>query len=140
MYTYQTSVQWSGGSGGTLSATGRPDLAITPPTEFGGTDTAWNPELLLVSAVESCLLLTALSVASRQKLALAGYASQATGRMEKTPEGLRFTGIDVAVRLRVASAGDVEKAQKLMAIAEKYCPVSNAAKCPVHVTADVTVG
>lgn len=140
MFTYETSLRWDNGSGGTLAAHGRPDLPITPPSEFGGTDTAWNPELLLVSAIESCLMLTALSVASRQKLALSGYSSKATGRMEKTPEGLRFSGIEVAVRLVVKAAEDVEKARKLVAIAEKYCPVSNAAKCPVHVTADVTVG
>lgn len=136
MFTYQTSLQWNGANQGTASAAGRPDLTITSPSEFGGRDDTWNPELALVAAVESCLLLTALSVAQRQKLALAGYASQATGRMEKTPEGLRFTGIDVAIRLKVGAAEDVEKAKKLVAIAEKYCPVSNALKCPVHVTAE----
>ena len=137
MFTYQTSLQWNGGTQGTVAAAGRPDLTITSPSEFGGRDDAWNPELMLVAAVESCLLLTALNVASRQKLTLAGYASQATGHMEKTPEGLRFTGIEVAVQLKVNSPEDAEKAQKLMAIAEKYCPVSNAAKCPVRVTCGV---
>lgn len=137
MFTYQTSLQWNGGSQGTVAAAGRPDLTITSPSEFGGRDDAWNPELMLVAAVESCLLLTALSVAARQKLTLAGYASQATGHMEKTPEGLRFTGIEVAVQLKVNSPADAEKAQKLMAIAEKYCPVSNAVKCPVRVTCEV---
>ena len=29
------------------------------------------------------------------------------------------------------------KAKKAVAIAEKYCPVSNALKCPVHVTCGV---
>lgn len=138
MFTYQTSLQWNGGNGGTMSAPGRPDVALTSPSEFGGRDDAWNPELLLVAAVESCLLLTALNIASRQKLALAGYTSQATGRMEKTPEGLRFTGIEVSVRLHVASPADAEKAAKLMPVAEKYCPVSNAVKCPVHVAVDVS--
>lgn len=137
MFTYQTSLHWTGGAQGGVSAPGRPDLTITSPSEFGGRDDAWNPELLLVAAVESCLLLTALSVAQRQKLALSGYSSQATGRMEKTPEGLRFTGIEVAIRLKVSAPEDLEKAKKLVAIAEKYCPVSNAAKCPVHVTAEV---
>lgn len=139
MYTYETSLAWDGAGQGTSAAAGRPPLAITSPSEFGGRDDAWNPELLLVGAVEACLLLTLLNVAQRQKLELKGYASRATGRMEKTPDGLRFTGIDVAIQLKVAAAEDVEKARKAVTIAEKYCPVSNAAKCPVHVTVEAAV-
>jgi organic hydroperoxide reductase OsmC/OhrA len=132
MFTYETSVMWESGENGTAATEGRPSLAICPPPEFGGTADRWNPELLLVSAVESCMLLTTLSVLQRQKIALKGYTSKATGRMEKTPDGLRFTGIEIAVTLATAPE-DAEKAAKAVAIAEKYCPVSNAVKCPVTV-------
>jgi organic hydroperoxide reductase OsmC/OhrA len=137
MWTYKTSVKWLQGLEGLAAAADRPDLTFTPPSEFGGGDSQWNPELLLVSAVEACLLLTTLSVAQRQKLNLKGYASDAVGHMEKTPEGLRFTKIDVNVRLQVGSPDEAEKAVKSVHIAEKYCPVSNAVKVPVAVTATV---
>lgn len=135
MWTYKTSVQWLQGETGLARTEGRPDLTFTPPSEFGGGDTEWNPELMLVSAVEACMLLTTLSVAQRQKIGLKAYSSEAVGHMEKTPEGLRFTRIEVAVHLAVNASEDVEKAVKSVHIAEKYCPVSNAVKCPVVVTA-----
>jgi organic hydroperoxide reductase OsmC/OhrA len=138
MWNYQTSLTWTQGSEGKSETAGKPALSITPPPEFGGTDDHWNPELLLVSAVESCLLLTALSVMQRQKINLKSYTSTATGHMEKTPDGLRFTGIDIAITLAAATPEESEKARKAVATAEKYCPVSNAVKCPVKVECSVT--
>ena len=131
MWTYETALNWTPGGESTEEAAGRPPLTISPPPEFDGRPDRWNPELLLVGAIESCLLLTALSVAQRQKLSLAAYSSRAVGHLEKTPEGLRFSRIEIAVTVQ---ADDMEKARKLVQIAEKYCPVSNAVKCPVHVT------
>ena len=139
MWTYETQLTWTDGESGIERTAGRPDLSISSPPEFGGNAALWNPELLLVSAVESCLLLTTLSVAKRQNLALAGYASSATGRMAKTPEGLRFQEIAVSVTLTVPAGTDPAKAEQLVHTAEKYCPVSNALKCPVPVTVQVVM-
>lgn len=131
MWNYETSLTWTGGEGCESATAGKPSIAITPPTEFGGKADHWNPELLLVSAVESCMLLTTLSIIQRQKIVLKSYSSTAAGHMEKTPNGLRFTGIDIAIRLTTATAEDAEKAGKAVRMAEKYCPVSNAVSCPV---------
>src|ERR1700690_1691180 len=130
MWNYETSLTWTQGSEGKSETAGKPALSITPPPEFGGTADHWNPELMLVAAVESCLLLTTLSVMQRQKINLKSYSSTATGHMEKTPDGLRFTGIDIAIKLGT-SAEEADKARKAVITAEKYCPVSNAVKCPV---------
>ncbi len=138
MWKFETSMQWSGGEEGVAACAGKPDVAIASPPEFGGKPGIWTPEDLLISAIESCLLMTTLSVLTRQKIALKGYSSRATGTMEKTPEGLRFTGLDVAISLQVAEAADIEKATRAIGIAEKYCPISNAVKFPVKVTATAT--
>lgn len=137
MWTYETALKWTGGMNGIEQTAGRSELPISSPPEFGGTETQWNPELLLVAAVESCLLLTTLSVAQRQKITLAGYTSQATGRMAKTPEGLRFQEIAVSITLTVPAGVDETKAAQAVHTAEKYCPVSNAVKCPIPVTVQV---
>ncbi|HMP77773.1 MAG TPA: OsmC family protein [Kiritimatiellia bacterium] len=137
MYTYETSLNWTGAMSGAELAAGRPELPISAPAEFGGDETRWNPELLLVAAIESCLLLTTLSIAKRQNIALSGYASSAVGHMAKTPEGLRFQEIIVTVSLTVAAGTDEAKAAQLVHTAEKYCPVSNAVKCPVKVEVKV---
>lgn len=133
MSTYTTTLTWTGGNTGTSSCAGKPDIAINPPTEFGGDAALWTPEDLLVSAVETCLMLTALSVLNRQKIAITSYRSTATGTMEKTPQGLRFTALSVAIEVRAAEA-DREKAEKAVHLAEKYCPVSNALNIPVQLT------
>ena len=140
MWNYETSLMWTGGEGGDAATAGRPPIAITPPVEFGGKADHWNPELLLVSAVESCMLLTTLSIVQRQKIVLKSYTSTAAGHMEKTPNGLRFTGIDLAIQLTAATAEDAEKADKAVKMAEKYCPVSNAVNCPVRITVTAAAG
>lgn len=137
MWTYETALKWTGGMTGVEQTVGRPDLPISSPPEFGGLDSQWNPELMLVAAVESCLLLTTLSVMQRQKLALTEYASRATGRMAKTPEGLRFQEIAISIMLTVPADSDEAKVAQAAHTAEKYCPVSKALQCPVPVTVQV---
>ena len=139
MWNFDTTFRWVGKEKGVAACAGKPDISITTPPEFGGEPGHWTPEDVLVTAIESCLMMTALNVAKRQKLDLKSYASKASGQMEKTPEGLRFTGLTVAIELQVGDAADIEKAIKVVAIAEKYCPVSNAVKFPVTVTATTRV-
>jgi organic hydroperoxide reductase OsmC/OhrA len=137
MWTYETALTWAGGETGIERTANRPDLSVSSPPEFGGREDQWNPELLLVASVESCLLLTALSVAKRQKIELKGYSSKAVGRMAKTPEGLRFQEIAIAVTLTIDASTDAGAAARIVHTAEKYCPVSNALKCPVTVSVNV---
>lgn len=139
MWSFETTVRWVGKEECLAECAGKPAVSVTPPPEFGGEPGQWTPEDLLVSAIETCLMMTALSVLKRQKITLAGYASKATGKMEKTSEGLRFTGLEVAIEVLVTGPDDVEKAVKAVAIAEKYCPISNAVKFPVTVTASARV-
>lgn len=138
MWNFETSLQWTGDETGRAGSAGKPDVPVAAPPEFGGPPGVWTPEDLLISAIETCLLMTTLSVVKRQKIPVKSYGSRATGRMEKTPEGLRFTQLEVAVELAVAEAADIEKARRAVAMAEKYCPISNAVKFPVHLQVSVT--
>lgn len=139
MWMYETALKWNGDATGVEQTAGRADLPFSSPPEFHGRADLWNPELLLVAAVEACMLLTALSVAQRQKIEFKSYSSKSVGRMAKTPEGLRFQEIAVAVTLTVAAGTDAAKAEQVVHTAEKYCPVSNAVKCPVTVSVTVHI-
>lgn len=119
---------------------GAPQISITPPADLGGKPGFWTPEDLLVSAVDSCMLMTTLSVVKKQRIAMKSYRSEATGKMEKTPEGLRITGIEIRIQAQVSAPEEVEKMQRVVVIAERYCPVSAAVSCPVHVTVEASVG
>lgn len=143
MWQFNTTFTWQperDEQGAAQAGHGAPAIEITPPADLGGKPGFWTPEDLLVSAVESCMLMTTLSVVKKQRIALKAYRSEATGRMEKTPEGLRITGIDIRVTATVSAAEEVEKMQRAVQIAERYCPVSAAVKCPVHVTLAAAVG
>lgn len=143
MWQFNTSFTWQpehDERGSAAAGHGAPEIAITPPADLGGKPGFWTPEDLLVSAVESCMLMTMLSVVKKQRIVLKAYRSEATGKMEKTPEGLRITGIEVRITAVVSAAEEVEKMQRAVAIAERYCPVSAAVSCPVHVTITASVG
>ena len=139
MWEYKTSVQWKGGEAADVLAEEKPTLAITAPAEFGGKKDHWSPEDLLVASVESCMLLTALYFVEKMKIDMKAYQSKGVGRMDRTPNGLRFQGIDVQIRVEVATEEDAEKMKKVVENAEKFCPVSSAVTCPVGVEVEAVV-
>jgi organic hydroperoxide reductase OsmC/OhrA len=140
MHVFETQVVWQQDKACEVKSSDRPALTVATPPEFGGPEGVWTPEHLLVAAVDSCLLSTFLYFADRFKLPLRSYASAAQGRVEKTLEGLRFTGIDVSIRFAVADAKAVQKAMslRLQEKLEKYCPVSASLGCPVRLDLDVS--
>jgi organic hydroperoxide reductase OsmC/OhrA len=143
MWQFNTTFTWQperDEEGLAAAGHGAPAISITPPADLGGKAGYWTPEDLLVSAVESCMLMTTLSVVKKQRIQLKAYRSEATGKMEKTPEGLRITGIEIRVAATVGAPEDVEKMQRAVQIAERYCPVSAAVSCPVHVSVVATAG
>lgn len=135
MWNYRTQLEWKPGSEEATSRTdGKPDWAISAPPEFGGNGACWSPEDALVSAVESCLLLTILFFVGKMKIGLQSYRSEAVGVMEKTPGGLRFTSIEISISAEVAAQEDVAKMHQALERAEAACPVAQALKIAPRVT------
>lgn len=126
-HRYETELRWLKGRQALLKTASAPDLEGGPPPQFDGPEGRWSPETLLLAAVDLCLMTTFLSVAERAKLTVVDYQSRTEAALDRTPEGLGFTGIRVRVRLAVY-AGDVERARELMLKAKKHCLVSNALK------------
>jgi len=133
MHTFVTTLEWKGGERIVQNAEGRPPIEVSSPAAFGGEAGRWTPEDLLVAAVESCVLLTTLYFVQKNKIGLASWTSRCAGDLAKTAEGLRFQRMELNISARVSAAEDVEKLQKAVALAEKYCPLSAAVKCPVAV-------
>ena len=130
-------VRVEGGSGGAvMSAPPRPEFRGGPPVEFGGRDDWWSPEHLLLSAAGLCLKTTFEVFASRARLPVLAYSSRVEGTLDKTPQGLAFTSIAIAVELVVAEA-DAVRAGVLLRTAKDHCIVANALKTPVRLTASV---
>ena len=126
-----------GGSGGAIvSAPPRPEFRGGPPEEFDGRNDWWSPEHLLLSAAALCLKTTFDAFARRRKLEVLSYGSQVQGTLDKTPQGLGFTSIVVAVEL-VVDAADATRAEEILRSAKDHCIVSNALKTPVQLVVRV---
>jgi organic hydroperoxide reductase OsmC/OhrA len=139
MYRYETAVTWRRGKEGEIHTEGKPAIQVAMPAEFGGPAGIWSPEELLVGSVASCLMSTFLHFIERLEIRLASYESRATGTMEKTPDGLRFTAMEVAIVAKVERESDYEKALAIEKKLEKYCPVSTALNFPVRLRLEVAI-
>ena len=95
------------------------EAEIGPPPEYGGSPNSLNPEEMLVASVNSCIMLVFFHFVKKFNV-------------EKTKNGLRFTNVQVAAKVRLGNAGSTQKIQEIARLAEKYCLVSNALTCPVN--------
>lgn len=135
MPTYETTLTWKEGKQAHLNARDNPSLQVATPPEFGGPSRIWCAEELFVASIESCLMSTFLYFVERFELALTVYSSRARAVLEKTPEGLRFSGVEVRIDVAWADAESLDKSGSLRMKEkiEKYCPVSTSVKCPVSI-------
>jgi len=113
-----------------MSGTGQ--IQVGAPPAYGGTSDTLNPEELFVASINSCIMLVYYHFANQRKVDIARYDSMAEGKVEKTPNGLRFTEVRVKARVSLADPGQTKEVAKLAELAEKYCLVSNSLSCPVH--------
>lgn len=133
---YDLQLTWTQGQGAQLDSEQRPTVVGGPPAQFGGRSDWWSPEHLLLASTALCLQTTFDSFCRRARLDLKSYETRAEAVLDKTAEGLVFTGIKLRVRMAVAAA-DVERAVELVHKAKKYCIISNALRPAVEL--DLTV-
>jgi organic hydroperoxide reductase OsmC/OhrA len=121
---------------GQLVAPPRAPIAAGAPPQFGGVDTVWSPEELLVASALECLWTTFEAYARHDSLAVQRWAGTGTALLEKGAPIPTFSSITLHVELAVA-AGDEERARRLLQTAEQRCIISNALKVPVVLEAIV---
>jgi len=119
-----------------LVAPPRTPIAAGAPPQFGGSDTVWSPEELLVAATLECLWTTFEAYAKHDALEVRRWQGIGTATLEKGSPIPTFSSIALRVELDVAEA-DLERARKLLDTAERRCIVSNALKTPVTLEAVV---
>ena len=132
-YLYETNLQWSEKRRGKLHVNGLPDLLISTPPEFKGEAGFWTPEHLFVAAAEACLMATFLGIAENSRLAVARYRSSATGKLEWSGSGWRFTGIAIHPVVELEKSEDQGIAQRVMGKAAVGCLIANSILAPISV-------
>jgi organic hydroperoxide reductase OsmC/OhrA len=84
-FNYKAKTTWSSAWRGMLSAAGRPNIVVGSPPEFKGERDIWAPEELLVGSLNTCMMLTFLTLAQAQGLTPVGYESEAEGLLCALP-------------------------------------------------------
>jgi organic hydroperoxide reductase OsmC/OhrA len=133
---YDVTLSWPGQGGATLQAAARVPIEGGAPPEFGGRDSWWSPEHLLLSSLSLCLMTTFEALAGKARLPVLGYACRAEAILDRAETGLAFTAFGLRVRVEVAPA-DAERTPQLLESAKKHCLVARALAVPVSL--DVTV-
>lgn len=139
-HDYDTTVEWTHDRQGTLGASGRPSLAIGATAEFGGSDDVWSPEHLCVAAVNTCVMLTFVTIAQNSKVPFKAYAASAMGTLEKVDDrGPVITRVVVRPRITIGPDVDRAKVERLIKMAEKRCYISNSLSGEIRLEPEIVV-
>ena len=138
-FRYKANTVWSSARRGTLSASGKPNIVVGSPPEFKGEADIWAPEELLVGSLNTCIMLTFLTLAQAKGLTPVGYESEADGQLENIEGKYRITKITVRPRVSLKGKAEFELAREIMEHVEVQCFISNSIKSTVTLTAEFVV-
>ena len=62
-FRYKAKTTWTSARRGSLSAVEKSNIVVGSPPEFKGEPDVWTPEELLVGSLNTCIMLTFLSLA-----------------------------------------------------------------------------
>jgi organic hydroperoxide reductase OsmC/OhrA len=138
-FRYKAKTTWSSGRRGTLAAGAKPDITVGSPPEFKGEATNWSPEEMLVGSLNTCMMLTFLTLAQARGLTPVGYESEAEGLLENVEGKYRITEITVRPRVVIEGDAQLEIARETMEGVEAQCFISNSITSRVKLTPEFVV-
>jgi len=138
-FHYKANTAWNSARRGTLSALGKPNIVVGSPPEFKGEPDIWAPEELLVGSVNTCMMLTFLTLAQAGGVTPVGYESEAEGLLENIDGRYRITEVAIRPRVSLKGKAELERAREIMEKVEAQCFISNSIKSKVTLTAEFVV-
>jgi organic hydroperoxide reductase OsmC/OhrA len=138
-FRYKANTSWTSARRGTLAAEGRPSIVVGSPPEFKGDRDVWAPEELLVGSLNTCMMLTFLTLAQARGLTPVGYESEAEGLLENVEGKYRITEVTVRPRVSLKSETEIERAREIMEGVEAHCFISNSIRSQVKLTPEFLV-
>lgn len=119
---------------------GDQQVTMSASVDYKGDAAAADPEQMLISALASCHMLFFLAIAEAKGYCVESYVDQAVGHLEKGPEGMSITKIELFPKVtftgaRIPDEGAIEA---IHAGAHKSCFIGKSikAKVDVHAAAD----
>ena len=101
------------------------------PPAFKGDPDVWCPEDLLIGALNSCLMLTFLSVSRRRGLQVVAYESSAQGTLEHIEGQYRVTRVEVHPVVLLNADIDFAPAREAMQETLETCMITNSIRATV---------
>ncbi len=138
-FRYKAKTNWDSGRRGMLSAVGRPNIVVGSPPEFKGEPDVWAPEELLVGSLNTCMMLTFLTLAQARGLTPVGYESEAEGLLENVEGKFSLTKVTVRPRVTLKSDAELEPARQSMESVEAHCFIANSINARVTLTPEFAV-
>ena len=135
VFTYETELNWVGNRVCQVAAPGRPPLTVTPPDGFPGSDADhWNPEHLMLAALQSCMMLSFLAHCSHNGVELISYRSEAAGQLARREDNMRYAFRKIGMIVTVVVAGGhAPLAQNLTSKAQRDCFISASTDAEIEV-------
>jgi peroxiredoxin-like protein len=138
-FRYKAKTIWTSGRRGLLSAVEKPNVVVGSPPEFKGEPDVWTPEELLIGSVNTCIMLTFLSLAQARGLTPAAYESDAEGLLESVEGKFRITEVTVRPHITINEEADLDRAREIIERAETECFISNSVKSKVKIVAEFSL-
>lgn len=138
-HTYQASSSCAIQSHPVTVIAGADPIQCAPPPEFDGPGGFWTPEQLLLSAVSTCFVLSFKAIARASGYDWIGIECDVTGLLDKVDRSLKFTRLEIDVKLVVGVDSDQEMGTRLLEKAEKTCLVSNSLNCERQLSSRLVV-
>ena len=124
-----------------LGGAGKPEVPGSSPAVFGGDDTRYNPEELLVMSLAQCHMLTYLAIAAKKQMTILAYEDRATGTLGFGEHGTKgkmsLQEVTLHPRVTVAKGTNLADAEAIHAKAHANCFIANSVNFPV--TFDQTI-
>ena len=136
---YKAVTGWISERRGSLSGVRTPTIVVGSPPEFRGEADHWAPEELLIGSLNTCMMLTFLTLAQTRRLTPVGYESEAEGLLENVAGKYRITSVEVRPCVTLGSEADVEPARQAMENIEAHCFMANSIRARVVITPEFVV-
>lgn len=130
---FMTELRYEGGKVISLFES-HPPIDVVGMSKAKDIPEAWSPPHLLLSAVESCFLITLLSIAEKMKIGIKSYASTAEGIIAAV-DGKHHEISEIILRptFHLENEADRLRLKLLVQKAEEHCVVRNSLKAKVRI-------
>ena len=138
-YNYRTQLEWTTERKGILNCKAKPDISVACAPEFGGHAGIWSPEDLYVGAVEVCTMATFLWLADKEQINIISYKSEADGTAQMTEGALRFTYINIKVKVAISDEGARPKVERMFRELHEWCLITKSITTKVKIEPEIVI-